>query len=105
VGAASSEYGEGDIDVEIGAEPGERRRWATIINHGRGLEEGDRAWLFGRFERDVAGRTSGNGSGPGLYVSRALVRGMGGDLAVDPADPGRGATFRLTPPGEPADEA
>jgi hypothetical protein len=66
VGAASSEYGEGDIDVEIGAEPGERRRWATIINHGRGLEEGDRAWLFGRFECDVAGRTSGNGSGPGL---------------------------------------
>jgi hypothetical protein len=71
VGAASSEYGEGDIDVEIGAEPGERRRWATIINHGRG----------------------------------ALVRRMSGDLMVDPADPGRGATFRLTPPGEPASEA
>jgi hypothetical protein len=33
------------------------------------------------------------------------MRGMGGDLVVDPADPGRGATFRLTPPGEPAEEA
>jgi len=53
----------------------------------------------------VAGRTSGNGSGLGLHVSRALSRGMGGDLVVDPADPGRGATFHLTLPGEPADEA
>ena len=75
-----------------------------ISDDGRGLEEADRAWLFGRFERGAAGRTSGNGSGLGLYVSRALMRGMGGDLVLDAVVPGRGATFRLTLPGEPASE-
>ena len=67
-----------------------------------GSTKSDRAWLFGRFERGAAGRTSGNGSGLGLYVSRALMRGMGGDLVLDPVEPGRGATFRLTLPGRAA---
>ncbi len=97
-------YGEGTISVEIGAEPTERRLWATISDEGRGLDDSDRAWLFGRFERGVAGRTSGNGSGLGLYVSRALMRGMGGDLVLDDVVAGRGATFRLTLPGESAHE-
>ena len=73
---------------------------------------GDDAWLVARVcseylqycERGVAGRTSGNGSGLGLYVSRALMRGMGGDLTLDEVVPGRGATFRMTLPGEPASE-
>jgi len=97
-------YGEGVVSVRIGAEPAERRLWTTITDHGRGLDDGDRAWLFGRFERGVAGRTSGNGSGLGLYVSRALMRGMGGDLVLDEAAPDRGASFRLTLPGELADD-
>jgi signal transduction histidine kinase len=95
-------YGEGVISVAIGVEPAARRLWTTITDHGRGLDDSDRAWLFGRFERGVAGRTSGNGSGLGLYVSRALMRGMGGDLVLDEAASGRGASFRLTLPGEPA---
>ena len=38
--------------------------------------------------------------------SRALMRGMGGDLVLDRRPcPDRGATFRLTLPGEPANEA
>jgi signal transduction histidine kinase len=98
-------YGEGAVSIAIGAEPAERRLWVTISDEGKGLEDSDRAWLFGRFERGVAGRTSGNGSGLGLYVSRALMRGMGGDLMLDGATAGRGATFRLTLPGELASEA
>jgi signal transduction histidine kinase len=97
-------YGEGTVSVEIGADPTQRTMWITIADEGRGLEESDRVWLFGRFERGAAGRTSGNGSGLGLYVSRALMRGMGGDLVLDEAAPGRGARFRLTLPGEPARE-
>ncbi|HEY5433724.1 MAG TPA: ATP-binding protein [Candidatus Limnocylindrales bacterium] len=50
-------------------------------------------------------RPGPDSSGLGLYVSRALVRGMGGEVVVDPADPGRGTTFRLTLPGEQGDEA
>ena len=98
-------YGEGTTMVAIEADRATRTLWTTISDQGRGLDDSDRAWLFGRFERGVAGRTSGNGSGLGLYVSRALMRGMGGDLVLDPPVPGRGATFRLTLPGEPAGEA
>lgn len=98
-------YGEGTISVRIGAEPRERLLWTTVADEGRGLDDSDRAWLFGRFERGVAGRTSGNGSGLGLYVARALMRGMGGDLVLDETVAGRGTTFRLTLPGEPASEA
>jgi signal transduction histidine kinase len=98
-------YGEGAVSIEIGAEPAADGLWVTISDQGKGLDDGDRAWLFGRFERGVAGRTSGNGSGLGLYVSRALMRGMGGDLTLDAVTPGRGATFRLTLPGERASEA
>ncbi len=97
-------YGGGTVDVAVGADPETRTVWATIADQGHGLEESDRAWLFGRFERGAAGRTSGNGSGLGLYVSRALMRGMGGDLVLDPVEPGHGATFRLTLPGEPPAE-
>jgi signal transduction histidine kinase len=97
-------YGQGEVTVEIGVDAAERTLWTTVSDGGRGLEESDRSWLFGRFERGAAGRTSGNGSGLGLYVSRALMRGMGGDLVLDDVVPGRGATFRLTLPGEPASE-
>jgi signal transduction histidine kinase/HAMP domain-containing protein len=97
-------YGVGPISVEIGVDPVVRQLWATISDLGPGLEQNDRDWLFGRFERGAAGRTSGNGSGLGLYVSRALMRGMGGDLALDDPVAGRGATFRMTLPGEPASE-
>ena len=97
-------YGEGRISVAIGADQATRTVWTTISDEGRGLDDSDRAWLFGRFERGVAGRTSGNGSGLGLYVSRALMRGMGGDLVLDEVTVGRGATFRLILPGEPASE-
>ena len=98
-------YGEGAVSVLIGADPSAQTLWTTISDEGHGLDDGDRAWLFGRFERGPAGRTSGNGSGLGLYVARALMRGMGGDLALDPMEPHRGATFRLTLPGEPTGEA
>ena len=98
-------YGEGTVSVEIGAHPEFRRLWVTIADQGPGLDDADRAWLFGRFERGTAGRVSGNGSGLGLYVSRALMRGMGGELLLDPPVPGEGATFRLTLQGEPAGDA
>jgi len=97
-------YGQGTVTVEIGADPIGRTVWTTISDGGQGLQESDRSWLFGRFSRGAAGRTSGNGSGLGLYVSRALMRGMGGDLVLDDIAPGRGATFRLTLPGEVASE-
>ena len=45
------------------------------------------------------GRPTGEGTGLGLYVSRALCRAMDGDLVLEPAEPGRGAAFTIGLPG------
>lgn len=99
-------YGRGTITVRVGVDEAAHQVWATIADSGPGLSEEDRGRLFERFARGDAGRATGDGSGLGLYVSRALMRGMDGDLDLVPvgAEGGGGATFRLTLPGEPASE-
>ncbi len=94
-------YGEGASTSRSASTSRPAEVWATITSGGPGLTEADREWLFERFARGERGRATGDGSGLGLYVSRALMRGMGGDLSLDPPAPDRGARFRLTLPGEP----
>jgi signal transduction histidine kinase len=76
----------------------------TITDHGPGIAEVDRERLFGRFERGE-GRTAGEGSGLGLYVSRELCRAMGGDLVLEPPAAGKGAAFTITLSAEVPDES
>jgi signal transduction histidine kinase len=95
-------YGEGaPIEVEVAPEPAAAPPMirVTIADAGPGIAEQDRGSLFGRFERGAA--ASGEGSGLGLYVSRALCHAMGGDLVLEPSAPGRGAAFTVYLPGEP----
>ena len=81
--------------------PGPRIR-LTIVDDGPGIDEADRARLFGRYER--GGRAGGGGTGLGLYVSRELCRAMGGDLVLEAASAspsGAGAAFTIILPAEP----
>ena len=99
-------YGErSPIDIEIAPDTtaGEPRIRLTIVDHGAGVTDSDRARLFRRFERG-AERTADDGSGLGLYVSRELCRAMDGDLVLEPAAAGRGAAFSVFLPGEPPEE-
>ncbi|HEX5241323.1 MAG TPA: ATP-binding protein [Candidatus Limnocylindrales bacterium] len=76
----------------------------TIADEGPGVADADRGAIFERYERGSAeGRTEGTGLG--LYVSRSLCRSMGGDLRLEPHEPGRGAAFTIVLPGEPAPAA
>ena len=94
-------YGERTpITVEIVPLPEQGRLRLTITDLGPGVVEVDRARLFRRFERG-AERTADDGSGLGLYVSRELCRAMDGDLVLEPAVAGRGASFSIFLPGEP----
>lgn len=67
-----------------------------VADGGDGIADGDHERIFERFER--LGLRDGTGSGLGLYISRRLIRAMGGDLGVDSAR-GQGARFVLTLPG------
>jgi signal transduction histidine kinase len=97
-------HGAGPIKVEIGVDEPRGRLRLTLSDNGPGISVEDGARLFRRFVRGSAGRMS-DGSGLGLYVSRELMRGMGGELALEPPAPGRGAAFSLELPAEQATEA
>jgi signal transduction histidine kinase len=88
------------IQVEIAVDEGLGRLNLTIIDHGPGVAEQDRARLFDRFARGT-GANAEDGSGLGLYVSRELSRAMNGDLVVEPHRAGSGAVFTVALPGEP----
>jgi signal transduction histidine kinase len=97
-------YGGGTaITATIDAEPETSRIRLTIGDQGPGVGDEDRERLFTRFARGTD-EEAGTGSGLGLYVSRELCRAMNGDLVLEPAQPGRGATFCVSLPGEPPTE-
>ena len=99
-------YGRGTpVEVEIGVDAGNGLLRLTIADHGPGVPDEDRDRLFARFERGSRGAADDGGSGLGLYVSRELARAMGGDIVLEPRQPGLGAAFSVLLPGEPPDES
>ncbi len=96
--------GRSPIEAMVTADKAAGRLLITITDHGPGIAETDRERLFGRFERGQ-GRTAGEGSGLGLYVSRELCRAMAGDLVLEPPEAGKGAAFTITLPAEVPDES
>ena len=95
--------GRTSVDVEIVADTAASRLRITVSDRGTGVADADRSRLFGRFVRG-AERSPDEGSGLGLYVSRELCRAMGGDLVLEPATPGGGATLSIHLPAEFAEE-
>ncbi len=91
---------DGRVEVRVQVDETTARVRATIADHGTGVSEADRERLFARFTRGGS-QGSGDGTGLGLYVSRQLLRAMGGDLVLEPARDGIGAEFTLSLPGEP----
>jgi signal transduction histidine kinase len=66
----------------------------TVRDHGPGVPEADRAFIFERFYRSESARSQ-PGSGLGLAIVRQIAESHGGRIEVDEA-PGGGARFRLT---------
>jgi signal transduction histidine kinase/HAMP domain-containing protein len=98
-------YGAGaGIRVDVRPDPDARQLLVTIADGGPGVSDADRGAIFERYERGSAGMAT-EGTGLGLYVSRSLCRAMGGDLRLEPSEPGRGAAFTIALPGEPATES
>jgi signal transduction histidine kinase len=101
--------GGGPVVVTIGRDDETELVTLTIADAGSGVPEAARDLLFGRFERsDESGHP--DGTGLGLYVSRALCRAMGGELVLESAGRGSmdgrpgGAAFTVRLPGEAPDE-
>ena len=71
---------------------GQRLLRISVADDGPGLDAGQQARLFDPFERLDAGRSTVEGAGLGLAVSRSLVQAMDGSIGMHSAR-GQGSTF------------
>ena len=69
----------------------------AVADTGPGIDPHDAERVFRPFDRLGAERTSVQGTGVGLTLSKHLVEQMGGSIALA-SEPGRGATFTVTLP-------
>ena len=87
------------IRAAVAPRPASSQLAVTIADDGPGVKPEDRDRIFERYERGSAG-AGVEGTGLGLWVSRALCQAMGGDLVLEPVA-ARGARFTVLLPGEP----
>ncbi len=84
--------------IEIRLEPRERDLCITVRDEGIGIADSELPWIFEKFYRVDPNMTRGaSGSGLGLYISRELVRRMGGNILVTSSS-GNGSTFSVLLP-------
>jgi two-component system sensor histidine kinase MprB len=84
-------------EVEVGVRGGE----VTVRDHGPGIADEDRPYVFDRFYRASSARGL-PGSGLGLAIVKQVAEAHGGHVAAEPAD-GGGTLMRLTLDGKPVD--
>ena len=73
-----------------------------VTDTGKGIPPDVQAGLFNKFQQGPAGETYTrdviHGSGLGLYISKMMVEGMGGKIALEKSVPNVGSTFSFELP-------
>ncbi len=91
------------ITFNIEASP--RRAVISVSDRGVGIPPAELKKIFRRFYRVPREGRTVQGTGLGLYVVSAILRRMGGRIAVASAGPDQGATFTVElPVSQPADQ-
>ena len=71
----------------------------SIADNGIGINDTDRANVFKKFFRsEAAKRTSPNGLGLGLFISKKFIEAHGGNIWVESAGEGKGSIFNFSIP-------
>ncbi len=78
--------------ITVSGSTGENSIEVRVADNGIGLSAGDRARVFGSFERV---ETDVPGTGMGLATARRMVERHGGSISVASAGPGRGSEFTV----------
>ena len=92
---------QGQVDVRLRVDG--RRIDLSVADTGIGIDAADRDRLFTRFFRSRhAEEQSIQGVGLGLSITKSIVESHGGRIEVD-SEVGRGSTFRVRVPVDPAD--
>jgi two-component system sensor histidine kinase SenX3 len=94
-------YSKDKVDVEIevwGDADGQAH--VRVRDHGIGMSRTHLPFIFTRFYRIGAEvRRSRTGTGLGLFIVRAIVKGHRGTITADSPGPDRGSTFTISLPG------
>jgi len=89
-------YGGGGVTVRVVGGTGVAR--VSVSDSGPGIPRAEQQRIFDKFYRGDPQLTHApGGTGLGLYISRELMRRMGGRLEVR-SEPGAGATFVIELP-------
>ncbi|MFI1354547.1 sensor histidine kinase [Streptomyces sp. NPDC020898] len=103
--ALSASDPHGHVALSVHTEPAPVHHMIVrVMDDGIGIAEHDIERIFHRFERiEHPGRpAAAGGSGIGLAIARGIARAHGGDITAESAGLGKGATFTLRLPQEPA---
>jgi len=95
------------IEIEVWGDM-DGQAHVRVRDHGIGISRTHLPFIFTRFYRIGAEvRRSRTGTGLGLFIVRAIVKGHRGTITVDSPGPDRGSTFTISLPGllEPETEA
>jgi K+-sensing histidine kinase KdpD len=82
--------------ITVRIEKGDDRATVRVLDQGRGVPPNERSKIFQPYARG-AGNDELPGSGIGLFASRRVVEGQGGDIWVEESPEG-GAVFAFTVP-------
>jgi len=87
------------VEVEL-SRNGDGQAHLRVRDHGMGMGRAHLRFIFNRFYRiGSEARRKSTGTGLGLFIVRAVVKGHGGTVMADSAGPDRGSTFTITLPG------
>ncbi len=96
-----------DVEIEVWGDA-DGQAHVKVRDHGIGMSRTHLPFIFTRFYRIGAEvRRRGTGTGLGLFIVRAIVKGHRGTITADSPGPDRGSTFTISLPGllEPEVEA
>jgi PAS domain S-box-containing protein len=97
IGNALKFTDKGSITVAATPQEGSDMVEVTITDTGTGISAQDQAKLFGKFQQ-ISSAQEGRpaGTGLGLYISREIIRKMGGELWIKNSAIGQGTVFAFT---------
>jgi signal transduction histidine kinase len=87
--------------VEIDAVAAENQIKVTIKDNGRGISDENKKFLFHKLQQagdSILTRDTSRGTGLGLYISKIMSEAMGGQVALEATELGKGSTFSFTLP-------
>jgi signal transduction histidine kinase len=73
----------------------------VVSDTGRGIPLKQQSLLFHKFQQtgeSLFTRDTAGGSGLGLYISKMMIEGMGGEIKLEKSEEGKGSTFSFSLP-------